>query len=725
MTNPRLASSTRRIALVAAAAVAGLVLVAYVGDRAADREAASAVDEMRRAIEAQAVGLRGAATRYGYLPAIVAQHPEVLALLRQPRDPDRVAGIDRYLAEANGLANAEAIYVMDVDGLTVAASNWSEPKSFVGQNYANRPYFLEAKAGGKGLFFGVGVTTGRPGLFLAAPVRDTKDDNRVVGVVAVKVSLDGVAETWRQMHNPLVLTDARGIVVTASDAEWVHGATRPLGRDDRQWLCEHAQYGRCVEGTPPVKPLDWRIERMAGRPEYTLTASLDGRQRTWLALDLTLAGDALRPLGWTLSALADPTPLALARYVGWALAALVLVALGLGTAYWRLRQRRWRELRQTGLELERRVATRTAELQEAHAFRQAMEDSLIVGMRARDLEGRIIYANRAFCEMLGLREDEVVGAMPPYRFWHPDEIERQWELHHQAVSGRAPRSGTEHRFRHCDGHDVNAMVYTAPLIDGQGRHTGWMSSVVDITAQKRAEEREQLQSEQLQHATRLASVGEMASTLAHELNQPLSAMSNFAGAARAFSAQGQQAALAECLDGIRSQAQRAREIINHVRDMARRRSAGFAPTALNEVVHIVLTLVQPELRRHQVRVVLELDPALPRVRGDRILLEQVLVNLLLNAMQAVGTVLPARRQIEIRTAADAARVQLTVTDHGPGVAPSAAERLFEPFNTTRTQGLGLGLSICRTIIESHGGRIRHAARAGGGAVFHIELPVAE
>jgi C4-dicarboxylate-specific signal transduction histidine kinase len=250
-----------------------------------------------------------------------------------------------------------------------------------------------------------------------------------------------------------------------------------------------------------------------------------------------------------------------------------------------------------------------------------------------------------------------------------------------------------------------------------------MSSVVDITAARRAEERQRQQNEQLQHAARLASVGEMASTLAHELNQPLMAMSSFAGAARAFSAQGKTDALADCLDGLRTQAQRAREIIDRVREMARKRSTVFAPVALNEVVRNVLTWVGPELRRHQVSVSTVLDDSLPPVNGDRILLEQVLVNLLLNAMQALSAVAPAQRQIDIATASNDTRVLLSVADHGPGVPAAAAERLFEPFNTTRPQGLGLGLSICRTIVESHGGRIGHAPRDGGGAVFTIQLPI--
>jgi len=701
----------RRFAAWALAVCAGLALVWAAGQWAAQREAKALTDAMQRSIEVHAVGLRGATARYSYLPAIVAQHPEVPALLQNPRDSARIERTNRYLEVVNRRADADALYLMDAGGLTLAASNWNDAQSFVGQVYANRPYFIDARAGRSGLFYGVGQTTGIPGLFISAPVRQ---EERIVGVVAVKLGLKAITTAWAQARDPIVVTDERGIVVIGSVPGWNYRATRPLSADDERWLCVHQQYGTCGS----VKPLDWQVRRTAGDPAYRLRATIDGRTREWLALD-----EVLPELGWTLTVMSDTAAVAFARRMAWVLAALALAALLLGTLYWRLRERRVHELRQTGAELERRVAERTGELQEAHAFRQAMEDSLIVGMRARDLDGRIIYANRAFCDMLGLREDEVVGAMPPYTFWHPDEIERQWQLHNAAITGRAPRTGTEHRFRHRDGRDVIAMVYTAPLIDGQGRHTGWMSSVVDITAGKRAEERQRQQNEQLQHAARLASVGEMASTLAHELNQPLMAMSNFAGAARAFSAQGKADVLADCLDGIRAQAQRAREVIDRVREMARRRSTVFAPVALNEVVGNVLALVGPELRRHQVSVGTVLDDSLPLVNGDRILLEQVLVNLLLNAMQALDAVPSAQRRIEVGTARDDGRVRFSVADHGPGVPAAAAERLFEPFNTTRPQGLGLGLSICRTIVESHGGRIGHAPRDGGGAVFTVELPI--
>lgn len=688
-----------------------LALVWGAGEWAARHRSASLADGIQRSMDVHAIGLRGVTARFGHLPATLAEHPAVLAALAMPLDGAAAQRADRYLAAVNLRAEVEALYLMDMSGRTVASSNWDTPASYVGHSYGNRPYFIDAQGGRPGLFYGVGQTTGRPGLFLSAPVRQ---DGRVVGVVALKVSLQPLTAAWAHARDPIAVVDDRGIVVVSSVAEWTYRATRPLSAQDEAWLCLHRQYGPCGS----VQPMQWQARPAAGKREMVVRAARQGRSQEWLAL-----GEPLPELGWSLVVMADTAPVAHARYIAWALASLGAAAIFLAVLAWRLRERRMVDLRRTGVELERRVAARTLELQEAHAFRQAMEDSLVVGMCARDLEGRILYTNRAFDDLLGLSDGEVIGSRPPYRFWHPEEIERQWQLYDAALSGRAPVSGTEHRFRHARGHDVIATVHTAPLIDGRGVQTGWMSSLVDVTARKRAEELQRLQSEQLQHATRLASVGEMASTLAHELNQPLMAMSTFAGAARHFSVQGRSADLAECLDGIREQAQRARRIIDRVRELARRRSPAFTTVALNDVVGQVLVLMEPELRRHRVIVVTELDAACPAVQADQILLEQVLVNLLLNATQSLAAVERSRRQVEIRTHAGEGVVQLGVSDHGQGVAAAARERLFESFNTTRAQGLGLGLSICRTIAESHRGRIWHAPRDGGGAVFTLELPV--
>jgi PAS domain S-box-containing protein len=346
-------------------------------------------------------------------------------------------------------------------------------------------------------------------------------------------------------------------------------------------------------------------------------------------------------------------------------------------------------------------------------------------MRARDLQGHIIYVNHAMCDMIGYTTDELMGRLPPYPYWHPDDTEDHWRANDAALSGRAELTGFEARVRHKDGHDVITMVYTAPLIGANGQHSGWMSSVVDITAQKKAEEQQRIQVEQIQHAQRKASLGEMASTLAHELNQPLMAMANFASAAKAFSEQNRTALVIENLDAIKEQAQRAKDVMDRIREPARQQTPGFQPCDVNDAIGNVLALLKFEVRQRKARVEISLTSPLPPIIADRVLLEQVVMNLIMNALQAMHTMPPVQRVVGVFTGMDGTRLVVRVTDHGTGIAPEVAHKLFEPFFTTKKNGLGLGLNICRTIVEGHGGRLVAENGTTGGAVFSVYLPVSE
>lgn len=699
----------RKLALWVLVTVPAVLLIGWAGQWAARREADTQADAIHRAIEVHTLGLRGAAAKYNYLPFTASQHLDVIAALTEPNDPARRQRVNHYLEDVNRRAGSDALYVIDRQGTTLAASNWSDSKSFVGESYANRPYFIDARDGHSGLFYGVGKTTGEPGLFISAPVRQKGE---VIGVVAVKVSLLQIQETWAHSRDPIMLADERGILFLGSIAPWMYQTTKKLGDEDLSWVRSHQQYGSRQE-FPLVA---WSAERTEGQSGYLIRADIDGHPRRFFAVD-----ESLPDLGWTLTVMTDYTAVTWARNRTWMLGSLGACLLALGGLYWQLRERRFAEQRDARRDLELRVRERTHELGEAHAFRKAMEDSLVVGMRARDLDGHIIYVNPALCEMTGYRSDELIGRLPPYPYWHPDDIDKHWRDNDTMMNGQAALAGFESRVRHHDGHDVHTMVYTAPLIDVAGKHSGWMSSVVDITEQKRAEIRQRRHDEQLQHAQRLASLGEMASTLAHELNQPLMALSNFAGAAKAFALQGKQALLVDSLEEIVAQAQRSAEIVRRIRGFVRQRTVGIRDCAANDVVANVLGLLKPEIRLQQARVVTRLQAHLPKVLGDRVLLEQVLLNLALNSLQAMQHIPADRRLVEIETLYTHGAVFIKVADRGPGIAPEIAAQLFEPFFTTKMDGLGLGLNICRTIVESHRGHLSFENREDGGAVFTLQL----
>ena len=375
-------------------------------------------------------------------------------------------------------------------------------------------------------------------------------------------------------------------------------------------------------------------------------------------------------------------------------------------------------------QLARRQRAENALLEES-AFRRAMEDSLLTGMRARDLDGRLTYVNSAFCNMTGYMADELIGLKPPMPYWDPERIERTFELHHEIMSGGTPSEGAEVRLRRKNGEVLDALVFEAPLIDARGRHTGWMGSVLDITEQKRARELALQQEERLQATSRLVTMGEMASTLAHELNQPLAAIASYSNGCinRLESGALDRAELLDIQQRIARQARRAGEIIRRVHDFVRRSEPQRAPLDLNTVIRDAVGLIEADARKRQMRIVTELASGLPAVLADAVMIEQIIVNLVRNGMDAMRDTPRPRREMRIRTSQEGRHVCVRVSDRGAGIPPETAARLFEPFFTTKPEGMGMGLNICRSIAELHHGRLTFEAAPEGGTIFTLSLPV--
>ncbi len=367
-------------------------------------------------------------------------------------------------------------------------------------------------------------------------------------------------------------------------------------------------------------------------------------------------------------------------------------------------------------------------LRAEHALRSAMEDSLTVGMRARDLTGRIIYVNPAFCRMTGFTSAELVGRDPPMPYWIPEQLDETLELHQVVLDGKAPLDGFEITLQRKDGERFQALIYEAPLIDGNGQHTGWMASILDVTERRHAEELARQQQEQLQFTSRLVTMGEMASTLAHELNQPLAAIASYNTgclnllAADAFDPR----EFREALEKLGVQAQRAGRIIRRVHDFIRKSEPKRAPCSLAEIVDDCLGFVEAEARKRRVQLVSNLPP-LPPVLADRLMLEQVLLNLIRNGMDAMSATPAARRMLRISARRRADEVVVSIADNGCGIAPDVRDKLFTAFFSTKPDGMGIGLSICRSIIEFHRGRLwveDNATAAGeSGTIFAFTLPL--
>jgi two-component system sensor histidine kinase DctS len=358
-----------------------------------------------------------------------------------------------------------------------------------------------------------------------------------------------------------------------------------------------------------------------------------------------------------------------------------------------------------------------------HALRRAMEESLTVGLRARDLKGRILYVNSAFCKMTGFPQEELIGREPPMPYWLPEELDQTLAAHYAVLAGTAPRDGFELRFQRKDGTRFDALIYEAPLIDADGKQRGWMGSILDITERKRAAEINRQHQEKLQQTSRLVTMGELASSIAHELNQPLAAIASYnAGCLNLVRAgQTDDPEFAQALEKLGQQAQRAGQIIRSVYDFVRKTEPKMAPVRLADVVETSVGLVATDARRRRVPIVVLDEHMAESVMADRVMLEQVLVNLTRNALDAMHETPAEERRILVSAVLDGEFVTIAVADKGSGVPDDLAEKLFSPFFSTKTEGMGMGLNICRSIIEFHQGRLWFEPNAGGGSVFKFTL----
>ena len=362
------------------------------------------------------------------------------------------------------------------------------------------------------------------------------------------------------------------------------------------------------------------------------------------------------------------------------------------------------------------------------AWRQAMEDSALVGLRARDADGRILFVNRTLCDMVGLTAQQLVGLAPPMPYWPPESLDEVMVRNRRNLAGNAPRDGYEAIWRHQDGHQLNVMVFESPLIDADGTQIGWMGSIIDITARKQLEERQRHQAEAMATQSRLTTLGEVASALAHQLNQPLTAVIGYnAGLQRML---GQDASASPyLLKALKSQGEQAAEagrIVQRIREFLTRRAPQREPCDLAAVARRAVELLQRDLERQQIQIAWDIPAKLPPVYADPILIEQVLINLVRNAADAMGSRGPGGLNGHIQIAATLdtpEQVRLAVGDDGPGLEGRSIEQLTTAFYSTKADGMGMGLAICRSIIELHHGSMAADTHPLGGARLSFSLPV--
>lgn len=372
------------------------------------------------------------------------------------------------------------------------------------------------------------------------------------------------------------------------------------------------------------------------------------------------------------------------------------------------------------------VARAEAAWRSEAAWRRAIEDSLTVGLRGRDTQGRLVHVNRAFCDLVGFAPEQLLGRLPPMPYWPPDAAADSMQRHLRNMAGGAPREGYEAVWVRADGTRIDVMIFEAPLVGAQGQRIGWMGSIVDITARKQAEERERRRTEALAHQARLTTLGEVASALAHQLNQPLTAIAGYnAGVLRSLERAGY--ADSTVLDAVRrlgEQASEAGRIVQRIRAFLTRRAPQRERCQAAEAAQRAVALLRRDLQRLHIEVEWALSDDLPPVQADPVLIEQVFINLVRNATDELASSGTAAPRVRVSaTRAGARFVRLDVEDNGPGLQGRGIEQLSAPFYSTKPEGMGMGLAICRSVVEAHHGNMEASSSNLGGARLSFTLPV--
>jgi PAS domain S-box-containing protein len=370
------------------------------------------------------------------------------------------------------------------------------------------------------------------------------------------------------------------------------------------------------------------------------------------------------------------------------------------------------------------------DLQEREARIRRLVDANIIGIMMWSVGGRIIEANEAFLDMLGYSREDLISDRLRWAALTPAE----WAPADQDALAQTSATGIckpyEKEFFRKDGNRVPILIAAALF---EWKRDEGVAFIVDLTERKQAEQKLRASEQrlldaqmELAHVTRVTTLGELTASISHEVSQPLAAVVNAAAACLRW-LDGGTPNLDEArsaVDWIIKESHRAGEVIRRVRALANKTDLEKVPLDINDAVKEAIALVQREMDSHQVLLRTDLAPGLPMILGDRVQLQQVIINLVMNGIEAMQSVSDRPRELVLRSQQDEThRVLVTVADSGVGISTENADRLFNAFFTTKSSGMGMGLSICRSIVEAHGGRLWTTANPSHGATFQFTLPV--
>ncbi|WP_421870723.1 sensor histidine kinase [Pararhizobium sp.] len=581
------------------------ILVLWVSGEVARRLATVSLEAQARTdADLKTALLRAVLEKQRALPLVLAQDTALGdALVTQDR-----AALDQLNHKLEGLATgtqAAVIYVIGRHGVAVAASNWREPGSFVGNDYRFREYYQKAISSGKAEHFALGSVSKKPGLYISQRVDGASGP---LGVVVVKLEFDPVEAAWAASQKPTYVTDRRGIVLITSIPSWRFMTIGEIPANALVAIRESLQFGEA-----PLRPLPFR---QAG--------DLDGGN----LVEVVMPGSTGATEFLDLKTPVPTTP--------WTLQHLVETAPSFD------------------------AATREGRL------------LALLGLLPVLAAGALLLRRR---HVASLRISEALRAR--------EELERR------------------------------VLERTADLSQARDRLQ------MEITDHRNTEQTLQAVQQDLVQANRLAILGQVAAGVAHEINQPVATIRAYADNARVFLERGQGASAADNLGNIAALTERIGVITDELRALSRKGRRDAEPTSLRLVIEGAVQLLRSRFAGRMETLDIALPPPDLLVMGMRIRLEQVLINLLQNAFEAIGDK-KADGRVEVRFEVTGEAVAVTVSDNGPGIAPEILQSLFTPFNTSKESGLGLGLVISKDIVADYGGRIE-VSSSDAGTSFTVHL----
>jgi two-component system C4-dicarboxylate transport sensor histidine kinase DctB len=694
-------------------------------------------EQARNQLRLYVSNLQGQLQKFEFLPELLATNKRLVYLLQNPADRERTEALNRYLESINSIANASDTYLMDAEGLTIAASNWQSERPFVGRNFSYRPYFKEAMKGHLGRYFALGTTSLKRGYYFAYPVRN---EGVILGAVVIKINMAPIEESWSRSDQEFVVTDPDGVIFITTNKDWRYRTMQELAPETRLRITQSRRYADAG-----LEPLDIDVREVTESGAQLLHLSFP------MSADYLMLQESMPEAGWKVHILAS-TKDSTVQVVRSVIVAAALVGIGvLFVLFWIQRQKRLHERAR----FERRVKKNL----EANAARiRTILQNTQAGLMMTDFEGHIEFVNTKAEELFGYGHGEMANK---------GFFEYIVESQHGLVASGMNEDGDVFPITEVDAVRMDGTIFpvelamgTIYLHDGPRRlatfhdisyrkkqeealrqahdqlETRVQNRTKDLTAanvrlmreieeHRRTEEALRQTQDELIQAAKMAALGQMSTGISHELNQPLAAIRSYADNARALLGHERKEDAVWNLSQISELTERMAQISSQLKVFARKTSGQVVSVSVPAVVENTLKILRPRIKETQTEIVQRLPQEELFVLADMVQLEQVLVNLIGNALHAVEA--QEVRQVEVEARLQDAEVIISIRDSGRGIEEENLPRIFDPFFTTKEEGrgLGLGLSISYRIMESMNGVLSASNHSEGGAVFTVHLPTAE